>query len=99
MTTLVGPMTCIACRAPVWIVRRTIVFLCASHSRLCTTESNAPTVADEDGATHLCQPKEHARSNAWYDASDGSSVINTATIGDGRSIARPSAAAVPCLEV
>lgn len=54
MTVLLGPLPCHDCGATVHVVRRTIVFLCPSHARLCTTESHAPTVVEDDGTTHLC---------------------------------------------
>lgn len=73
MTVLLGPTPCHGCQGTVWVVRRTIVFLCSAHgpnSRLCTSESMALTVVGEDGATHLCLTVEHP---FGYDAVAGAS--------------------------
>lgn len=93
----IGTTVCQACRAPVAVVRRTVAYWCSAHGRVCTTTSMTLTVVDPSGSLHLCD--ENGRSVPCYDATDGSSVISSDTIGNGRSSARPRTAAVPCLEV
>jgi hypothetical protein len=98
MTTLLGPVPCRECRSTVWVVRRRLAFLCATHQGVCSTPSKTPHVVGDDGSTHLC--KGNARSVPMgYDATDGSSVTSSDTIGNGRASARPRGAVVPCLEV
>ncbi len=98
MTTVlpIGTTVCHACRASVAIVRRDVSYWCSSHGRVCNSPSMSLSVVDADGTSHLCDV--NGRSLPCYDAIDGSSVISSDTIGNGRSIARPGAAAVPCLE-
>jgi len=57
MTVLLGPCPCRDCGTTVWVVRRTIAFVCKAHgprSRVCTSESMALTVVEDDGTTHQC---------------------------------------------
>ena len=63
MSTILGPAPCRDCGTTVWVVRRTIVFLCGAHgphSRLCTSESMSLTVVEDDGTTHQCLTMERA---------------------------------------
>lgn len=54
MKVLLGPAPCRDCRTTVWVAYRTIAFYCASHGRVCNTESIRPSVIEDDGSTHLC---------------------------------------------
>jgi len=63
MTTILGPLPCATCKAPVTVVRRTFVFACRAHGRsrrVCTSESLSLTVVEPDGTTHLCQRERQA---------------------------------------
>ena len=104
MTVLLGPTPCHGCGAPVTVVRRPVMIHGNDHAGGVAWESvGVPSeelrevVTTDDGGVHRCdiaRPFDMA-----YDATDGSSVTSSDTLGDGRAPARPRGAAVPCLEV
>ena len=89
-----GAARCIDCKAPVAIVRRTVAYWCAGHGRVCTFESMATHVVEDDGTTHICTlTGEHAFGKMDAQEAPRSSGVSEALSchGDSGPAPRPAA--------